>query len=94
MATYLVLITETQRGEEAIRDTVSRAKSFQEAAAARGIVIKELLWTFGAFDGALVLEAPDDRTLASLLYDLTSQGNVRTQTMRAFDVDEMSAILA
>lgn len=94
MATYLALINETQKGEEHIRDTVTRAKEFEELATTHGVVVKGLYWTLGAYDGALVLEAPDDRSLASLLLELTSRGHVRTQTMRAFDRDEMQGILA
>ena len=94
MATYLALITETQRGEEQIRETVARAKEFQEMAASCGVEVKGLYWTFGAHDGALLLDAPDDATVAGLLYKLTSQGNVRTETMRAFDIEEMQAILS
>ena len=93
MATFIALVTETDQGEQKIQDTVSRANSFKSMAAEHGVKVKALYWTMGGYDGALVLDAPDDKTVAGLLYKLQSQGNVRTQTMRAFDMEEMTAIL-
>jgi uncharacterized protein with GYD domain len=94
MATFIVMITETQVGEERIKDTVSRADEFKTMAAEHGVEIKGLYWTMGSVDGVVILEASDGATVAGLLYKLMSRGNVRTQSMRAFDADEMSAILA
>lgn len=93
MATFIALITETEKGEQTIQNTVSRANQFADMAKEHGVEVKGLYWTMGSFDGTLVLEAPDDKAVAGLLYKLTSQGNVRAQTMRAFDMDEMTAIL-
>ena len=56
--------------------------------------MKAQYWTAGAYDGALVLEAPDEQTAASLFTKLGSLGNVRTQSLRAFDRAEMESILA
>jgi len=41
-----------------------------------------------------IAEAPDDETATAILLQLGSLGNVRTQTMRAFDTEEMSGIIA
>jgi uncharacterized protein with GYD domain len=43
--------------------------------------------------GALVLEAADETTATALVAKLASAGNVRTQTLRAFDRGEMEGIL-
>ena len=93
MATLIALINETQQGEENITDSVGRAKRFQELASEYGVTVKGLYWTMGAYDGVLIIDAPDDETGAALLYRLTSQGAVRTHTLRAFNADEMGAIL-
>ena len=93
MATFIALIQETQQGEKNIKDSVDRSKRFQELASEYGVTVKGLYWTMGAFDGVLIIDAPDDETGAALLYRLTSQGAVRTQTLRAFDAEEMGAIL-
>jgi uncharacterized protein with GYD domain len=41
-----------------------------------------------------IAEAPDDETATAIMLQLGSIGNVRTQTMRAFDTEEMSGIIA
>lgn len=94
MATIIVLITETQEGERNIHNTVARADRFREEAAEFGVTVKDLYWTLGGFDGVLVLDAPDEETAAALLFRLKTEGNVRTQTLRAFDGNEMEAILS
>lgn len=93
MATYIALITETQKGEEKIQDTVARAKQFERLASEFEVTVKGLYWTMGAVDGVVLLEAPNDETMARLTMKLMSQGNVRTQTLRAFDAAEMTKIL-
>ena len=52
-----------------------------------------LYWTLGQFDVAAIIDAPDDVSMNALLLSLGTQGNVRTQTMRAFSADEMGQIL-
>ena len=42
---------------------------------------------------ALVFEAPNDETAASVLLAADMLGNIRTQTMRAFTSSEMKMIL-
>ena len=94
MVTLIALIEETQHGEENIYDTVARAARFEELARSFGATVKGLYWTLGAYDGVLVLEVPDSKTGAALLYRLTSGGSVRTEVLTAFDADEMKSILA
>ena len=94
MPTLIALIKETQYGEENILDTVVRAKRFEELAGSFGATVKGLYWTMGSFDGVLILDVPDTKTGAALLYRLTSGGSVRVETLTAFDADQMSSILA
>jgi len=94
MQTLIVLIKETQFGEENIYDTVVRATRFEELAEKFGARVQGLYWTMGAWDGVLLVEVPDHKTGAALLYRLTSGGSVRVETLTAFDKDEMNAILS
>ena len=48
----------------------------------------------GAYDFVGVLEAPDDESATAFALALSSLGNVRTTTMRAFDAAEMREIVA
>ena len=49
--------------------------------------------TLGAFDGVIVFEAQDEATATAAMLHLSSLGNIRTQTARAFDTAEMQKIL-
>jgi uncharacterized protein with GYD domain len=93
MATFIALITETQLGETHIDESVTRASKFRDEAARFGARITGMYWTLGSYDGVLIFEAPDDEKAAALLYQLMSKGAVRTQTLRAFDIESTRSIL-
>ena len=93
MATFITTLHFTEQGVKAARDTCDRAASFKAAARKMGVKVTGLYWTLGAFDGVIVCEAPDEASATALLLHLGAQGNVRTQTARAFDAAEMRKIL-
>jgi uncharacterized protein with GYD domain len=93
MATYVALIRFTEQGAKNVRDTRKRAAAFREAAQAAGVTVREQYWTLGAYDGLLVLDAPDEASVTAAMVALGALGNVRTQTMRAFDDSEVGDIL-
>ena len=94
MATYLVLTSFTDQGIRSIKDTTKRADAVRETARKMGIETKSLYWTIGKYDVVVTFEAPDDATMTALSLAISSAGNVRTQTMRAFTKDEVTGILA
>jgi uncharacterized protein with GYD domain len=94
MVTYLALFNFTDQGIRNFSETMGRAEAFQKLAERAGAAVKAQYWTAGAYDGALLLEAPDEQTAVALLAKVGSLGNVRTQSLRAFDRNEMEAILA
>jgi uncharacterized protein with GYD domain len=93
MATYVTLMNFTKQGLGSVKDTVKRAEAAKKAAREAGATIKEALWTQGQYDIVLISEAPDDATATALLLTIAKQGNVRTQTLRAFTAAEMQGIL-
>jgi uncharacterized protein with GYD domain len=93
MATFITTIQFTEQGVRGIQDTCSRAVAFKAAARKMGVKVSGIYWTLGTFDGVLVTEAPDEESVTAALLHLGSQGNVRTQTVRAFDTAEMQKIL-
>ena len=93
MATFITLINFTEQGIKAIQNTCDRAETFKVAAKKMGVKVTGMYWTLGAFDGAMVCEAPDEETLTAALLHLGSGGNVRTQTTRAFNAAEMKKVL-
>ena len=94
MANYVTLIRFTEQGAKAIAQTCQRAASFAARAEKMGVRVQASYWTLGNVDGVLVFEAPDDETATSAMLGLSALGNVHTQTLRAFDASEMTAILA
>ena len=93
MPKYISLVSFTQEGYKNLKDTKKRAIAFAENAKKKGIFIQETYWTVGRYDIVHVFEAPDDAIAASVAFALSSMGNVRTETLRAFDSNEMEKVL-
>jgi uncharacterized protein with GYD domain len=93
MPRYVALINWTDQGIGNYRDTVRRVEDSRALAEQLGVRIQDIYWTMGAYDLVAVTEAPDDETMTAFLLQLGSLGNVRTQTLRAYDADEMSRII-
>ena len=53
-----------------------------------------LLWTQGRYDLVGVVEAPDEETGAAIGLRAGMAGAVRTESLRAYDAEEMGRILA
>ena len=49
--------------------------------------------TMGQYDAVAIIEAPDDETIASLVLSVGGAGNLRSTTLRAFNLDEIQGIL-
>jgi uncharacterized protein with GYD domain len=94
MATFISLVNFTEQGVRDFQASPERAAKFKSMAKEAGVEMKEIYWTIGAYDAVLILEAPDDQTVAAALLGLASLGNVRTQTLRAFNASEMREIIA
>jgi len=94
MPIYVGLGNWTDQGTKDLHGAVQRGNSFREAVEQAGGRVRELVWTMGEYDFVTVVEAPDDETAAVLVLQVAAVGNVRTKTMRAFDADQMSDIIA
>lgn len=94
MATYVTLLKFTDQGVRTIKQTVSRADAVREMAGSYGATLKSLHWTQGQYDLVGVWEVTDEKAFAALGLTVATAGNVRMETLRAFDRDEMSAIVS
>jgi uncharacterized protein with GYD domain len=65
VATFISIIRFTEQGLSKINKTTRRASAFKSAAKKMGIKVKDIYWTLGAFDGAIVFDAPDDETASA-----------------------------
>ena len=94
MATYVSLGNFTAQGIERIKDGGARLEAAKQGLKALGGELKGWYLTMGHYDVMFIFEAPDDETAAKGILALAAQGNVRTETMRAFSEDEYRNILA
>jgi uncharacterized protein with GYD domain len=94
MATYIALINWTDKGVQEYMDSPARADAFATMLEGLGGKVHSLYWTIGPYDIVATVEAPDDETLTAAMLKVGSLGNVRTTTLRAFNRDQLGAILA
>ena len=93
MPNYIVLVNWTDQGIKNIKDTVGRAKSFENAIEKAGGKSLGIYYTMGRYDIVAIVEAPSDEAIASILYTTASLGNIRTETLKAFSMDESANII-
>ena len=48
----------------------------------------------GQYDFVVIMEAPDDETIAQAMLSINLQGNYRTETLRAFSENELQGLIA
>ena len=92
MATFISLVNFTDQGIKTIRDSPERFNVFKSMAEKMGLSIKSVHWTIGRYDLVTVVEGSDEAYTSTLL-KLGSLGNVRTETLRGFSVDEFKKII-
>ena len=93
MAIFVSLINWTEQGIKNFRDTPKRAAAFEELVKKRGGRVVGLYWTLGDYDIVAITEAPDAETYTAIALELGALGNLRTQTLRGFSVEEIERII-
>ena len=93
MPTYVTLIKWTDQGVRNAKDSVQRAGAFRSDLERRGGKLLSIYWTQGKYDIVTTIDAPDDQTAMAALIAIGGLGNVRTETLRAFNETEMQSIL-
>jgi uncharacterized protein with GYD domain len=93
MPTYIALIDWTGEGVRDFRDSVDRYESAQGQMESMGVRFTSIYWTLGSHDIVAILDAPDDESVAAGLLAVAGQGNIRSQTMRAFSAEEMRGVI-
>ncbi len=94
MATFIVLMSLTDQGIRNAKKIPERRKAGIAAAEKLGIKVKEAYLTAGAYDAVVIADAPNGEVMTTWALGIGSQGNMRTQMMRAFSSDETDKILA
>lgn len=94
MVTYIGLMKFTEQGIKAVKGTTQRAAAAKEIAGRYGVTMREIYWTLGEYDLVCVLDAGDEQSLTAFNLAIATQGNVRTQSLRAFTAAEVDKVLA
>ena len=94
MPTYISLMHFTEKGVENIKNSPARLDDAKNLFQSMGAELKAWYLTLGEYDAVAIAEAPDDETGTKLLLLIGSQGNIRTETFRAFTEDEYRKIIS
>ncbi len=94
MATYIMLIKLSNEAAAEITNAKSGRNAGKKAAAELGVQWKRsYLLMGGEYDVLIVLEAPDDETMARFALLGAMSGAVSTRTMRAFTESEADELV-
>lgn len=93
MPTYIALLKWTEKGISAIKGSPARLDAGRQAFKKLGVDIKDTYVTMGRYDLVCLIDAPDDETYAKAMLSLGSQGNVSTETLKAFSEDQFRKIV-
>ena len=94
MPTYIALLNWTGQGIKNVGDSPSRLDAGREAFKKLGVNLKETYLTMGRYDHVCIIEAPDDEAFATAMLTLGAQGNVKSETLKAFTEDQYRKICA
>ena len=93
MPTYIALSNLTDQGVRNMKDLSRRLHNAEQTFASMGATLREVFLVMGQYDYVVIADAPDDETIARISLAIAGQGNVRTQTFRAFDRADMMKIV-
>jgi uncharacterized protein with GYD domain len=93
MALFVALVNWTDQGIKNHRDSLRRTEDYRGLVEKHGGQLRQLVWTLGEDDIVAVTDFPDDETATAVALRTGALGNIRTTTMKAFDAEQMSAII-
>jgi uncharacterized protein with GYD domain len=88
MSDYILLINWTEQGISKIKESPDRYNSFKASLEKAGGKLIGGYYTFGEYDVIIIIEAPNDEVVMSLMLKVCSYGNVRTKTLKAFNAEQ------
>ena len=92
MATFISLVNFTDQGIRNVKDSPDRSGAFKALAEKVGRTVKGIYYTMGHYDMVVIVEGSDEAAMTAML-KVGSLGNVRTETLRGFSVEEMKKII-
>jgi uncharacterized protein with GYD domain len=92
MPTYISMLRYTQQGISAVKNAPVRIDAAKEAYKKAGGELKSIYLTLGQYDLVVIAEMPNDEAVARMALALGAQGNIRSETMRAFTEAEFKKV--
>jgi len=93
MATYILLARFTQKGRERIKDGPARIEAARKTLESLGGKLRSIYLTMGQYDSVAVVEAPNDEALARCSIAISAEGNVKLESLRAFDESQYKELI-
>ena len=94
MASFVMLFNFTGPGIENVKQSPARVAAAKKLCRELGGEIKLFFGLMGRYDTMFILEAPDDETAVRIAASIAKQGNVRSETLRAFTEAEYQQIMS
>ena len=94
MARYIILCKFTHQGITNVKESPKRLDTAKAAFKAMGAELKEFYLTMGRYDMVVLADAPNDEVVGKLALAIAAQGNISTETIRAFSEDEYRKMIA
>lgn len=91
---FMCFLNWTDQGAKGIKEAHNRYEAAKGLVAQLGGRIIGAYVTTGQYDVALILEMPNGDAMTKFSVALTSRGNVRTTTVRAFAPEEFAKLAA
>lgn len=93
MQTYVMLMKLTEQGAKAIKEAPARIEAGIKGWEAMGGKIIGFYAVMGEYDYVSISEAPSDEVATTFALALSSLGNVKTTTLRAYTTGEFAALV-
>jgi uncharacterized protein with GYD domain len=85
MPIFITLSNWTDQGIKTVKDSGQRYGAFKALVESKGGKVLSFYMTMGAVDLVVTYELPSDEAAAEVALKIGAGGNVRTQTLKAFD---------
>jgi uncharacterized protein with GYD domain len=93
MPHYVILWNWTDQGIRAVKDSPNRLASFGAQLEKVGGKLVDEYYTMGKYDGVVIVDAPSDESIMSIMLGNASKGNFRSMTLKAFPISETGRII-
>jgi len=93
MPNYIILMKLTDQGAKTIKDAPGRVEAGIKALEKMGGKVIGFYVVMGEYDYVAVGEAPSDEVATTFSLALSSLGNVKTTTLRAYTKEQFAAMV-